>query len=339
MPDFISVFNTPGNAVLNSSDVNWSAAEVPASGCTGGIGAGTFPRWFIALNYTTCFVKIVGTTASIDLACPMDMYIDGNTTPTPYNNLPSGFLLQTAIFNCGILPSACDVDTSVDISCAPNVPLTLGTAVSPPGPSVTFPLSPLALCGLNTLAILVTKDVFTSSGRLTAVYDVTLAPIVAPYSGNQLAGYYGTYVRWSTTLNVVKISDTEVNVTDSAGQLGDFNHATDPFQFHYTILATGAISAVTAAIIGVRTGSLVRLTPPSPPVGYDPTIPPVTVGRSNSGNLFGGVILGSVIIANYSGLYVITPGKSNDTYYDRVNGGTEDFKIPDPFIKTGFIDG
>jgi hypothetical protein len=48
----------------------------------------------------------------------------------------------------------------------------------------------------------------------------------------------------------------------------------------------------------------------------------------------------TVITADPSGLYVITAGKTNDTLYDNHTGPTtQDFAIPQPFIKTGFIDG
>lgn len=46
-----------------------------------------------------------------------------------------------------------------------------------------------------------------------------------------------------------------------------------------------------------------------------------------------------VLSVDVSGIYTIVKDKTNDTLYDRLAGSvtTEDFKIPDPFIKTGFI--
>lgn len=57
----------------------------------------------------------------------------------------------------------------------------------------------------------------------------------------------------------------------------------------------------------------------------------------------GSVQLGpnSVIIANGSGIYKLTNGKSNDTIYvdSTIGSGTTDVAIPNPFVETGFIGG
>lgn len=56
----------------------------------------------------------------------------------------------------------------------------------------------------------------------------------------------------------------------------------------------------------------------------------------------GSVILGSFIINNFdgSGIYVLVPGKRNDTIYNTARDGTTtDYKIPNPFGRTGFISG
>lgn len=56
----------------------------------------------------------------------------------------------------------------------------------------------------------------------------------------------------------------------------------------------------------------------------------------------GSITLGSytVLVANGSGIYVLTPGKTDDTLYSSSRDGTTwDARIPDPFVKTGFIRG
>lgn len=56
----------------------------------------------------------------------------------------------------------------------------------------------------------------------------------------------------------------------------------------------------------------------------------------------GSVSLGSLIIllTDHSGIYTLVPGKSNDTLYSSLRDGTtKNVKIPNPFIKTGFIGG
>ena len=62
---------------------------------------------------------------------------------------------------------------------------------------------------------------------------------------------------------------------------------------------------------------------------------------TGNGVQFGGtVLLGSltVLVDSGSGIYFISPGKTNDTIYDRNNPGQSIIvKIPNPFAKTGFI--
>jgi len=44
-------------------------------------------------------------------------------------------------------------------------------------------------------------------------------------------------------------------------------------------------------------------------------------------------------VDDVSGIYTLVPNKRNDTYWTRNNGvDTEDVKIPDPFVETGFVD-
>jgi hypothetical protein len=48
-----------------------------------------------------------------------------------------------------------------------------------------------------------------------------------------------------------------------------------------------------------------------------------------------------VLSADVSGIYTLVKDKTDDTLYKRIGFsvfiGTEDFKIPDPFVKTGFV--
>lgn len=80
----------------------------------------------------------------------------------------------------------------------------------------------------------------------------------------------------------------------------------------------------------------------------DPTIPnwpviTITPIIVISGTTFSGSIPLTpfvITLADASGIYSLTPGKTNDTVYDNVNPPeTIDVKIPNPFIKTGFIGG
>lgn len=48
----------------------------------------------------------------------------------------------------------------------------------------------------------------------------------------------------------------------------------------------------------------------------------------------------NVLLTNASGIYTLVENKTNDTLYSSLRDGTtRNVKIPDPFIKTGFVDG
>lgn len=84
--------------------------------------------------------------------------------------------------------------------------------------------------------------------------------------------------------------------------------------------------------------------PKYPPEGIPPgTILPVDpIKVAIRGKTFDGiVIIGSftILYSQSSGIYELSPSKTNDTLYLHNTGETADYSIPEPFIKTGFIDG
>lgn len=76
-----------------------------------------------------------------------------------------------------------------------------------------------------------------------------------------------------------------------------------------------------------------------------PTLPsqgPVPITITNPTQFSGTAMIGPLTIleANSSGIYTLTSGKTCDTIYiSTSNNETEDIKIPNPTIKTGFIGG
>jgi len=86
---------------------------------------------------------------------------------------------------------------------------------------------------------------------------------------------------------------------------------------------------------------------PFEPIIYNPPRPAIThipitmVVQIVSTEFTGSVLLGTfeIMIADASGIYNITPNKTNDTLYSQNSLTIEEVKIPTPFIKTGFIGG
>lgn len=72
----------------------------------------------------------------------------------------------------------------------------------------------------------------------------------------------------------------------------------------------------------------------------DEILPPGTLSGAGYGgfNLGGTSLDDAVFMMNVSGIYTLVEGKLHDTLYERMTGITShDVKIPDPFVKTGFI--
>lgn len=80
--------------------------------------------------------------------------------------------------------------------------------------------------------------------------------------------------------------------------------------------------------------------PDEVPVPSSPPYPEGTLEGVGYGgfNLGGTSLEDAVFIMNPSGIYTLVEGKLHDTLYERMTGiTTQDVKIPDPFVKTGFI--
>ena len=75
--------------------------------------------------------------------------------------------------------------------------------------------------------------------------------------------------------------------------------------------------------------------------GEPPSPIPIIIIVADPGTQFAGSVpLGTftILVANATGIYRLTPGKANDTLYHSARDGTTyDVKIPNPFGKTGFF--
>lgn len=81
------------------------------------------------------------------------------------------------------------------------------------------------------------------------------------------------------------------------------------------------------------------ISPPSDPINvvFDADVPDIIITGSG-GVDFGGAST-IVYIEDPSGIYTLVNHKTNDTLYNRIDVDPIDVKIPDPFIKTGYIGG
>jgi hypothetical protein len=152
----------------------------------------------------------------------------------------------------------------------------------------------------------------------------------------------GTYFRWSSTLT--KTPDiggpgTEVTITDASGQLLQAEEI-----LFYPDTGEGYGDPVRIPINSYyvtewTSTSLIFTVPIDLGIPWNTTLAIVIVinGFSFSGEVPMGIL--SPTLIDGSGIYTLSKGKRNDTFYDRSTTPVEtiDRKIPDPLIKTGFF--
>ncbi len=142
------------------------------------------------------------------------------------------------------------------------------------------------------------------------------------------------------SIPIISANSKETIILTSPASTGgtalDFTHA--PVSIQYIDL-NGVVQTVAATPLATNPDNYPFTVPPLPNI--DPT-KPITIIAVGDGTQFSGTVaLGilTITIANGAGIYVITSGKTADTFYTNsaVNNTTADTKILDPFIKTGFI--
>lgn len=112
---------------------------------------------------------------------------------------------------------------------------------------------------------------------------------------------------------------------------------TTSYSFHDSVFATGDY---TYWIIVYRYSPVGALSPDSPPtyISFDPEPSGVFTITGSGGVDFGGSPT-IVYIEDASGIYTLINRKTNDSLYNRIEDDILDVKIPDPFVRTGFIGG
>ena len=157
------------------------------------------------------------------------------------------------------------------------------------------------------------------------------------------AGVTGTYILWSTQLTSSPANATTGNIitiNDGAGLLNDVVSFA---------MVSSAGTVIVPTISGTRTANQVKLIVPAGLGSFGTRI--YIHGLLTSGVVIlgsftlgiGGITLTGaaeiLLLEDVSGIYTLTPDKTDDTVYNRIPATAEtiDVKIPDPFAKTAFI--
>lgn len=291
---------TPGGATTN-------VALLSGANSTTGNPAVTYNAGGVALTGTLLFLG--------------DFFLDGSIIPTPFASLPAGFRVLTSTFivragsNINNFPS-----TSFFVTGAGDIERQW---TSPPQGTLLYSKTfspPQSALLINTfIGIRVSKLAPEGEGsfydfNVNGNYDIlAFTYTMDPPSGSSVeAGPEGDLITISSILS-------------------DPNHLK---LNHLTIsVACGPITIVT------QTETLFTFYLPEACSGAGST----SIVATGDGTQFSGSVpLGSLVIllTDHSGIYTLVPGKSNDTLYSSLRDGTtRDVKIPNPFIKTGFIGG
>lgn len=241
-------------------------------------------------------------------------YLDGSGSPTAFNSLPSGFTIDSAILQLKCdngmdnFPTATILMeySALETRNISNIPFDSGLNYFF---THTLPTTALHLFG-DGMGI---EFTYVAGGipvfqffEIAGNYSIsTFTFTMTPPSGNVEVG---------ELITIEATGDDPINFS----QVGIFAGATPivPIyqdQFTFTFLIPSGLSGAT-----------------------------VFTALGNGVQFSGSVTLGTltILVTNGSGIYTLVLNKTDDTLYSSLRDGTTyDVKIPNPFIKTGFIGG
>jgi hypothetical protein len=260
------------------------------------------------------FFNTVGARTARFVVDDQNIIVDG--VPTAFNLLPSGFKPTSLTIHCSaqnfLLSGAGNVYISFEplgFESGPFIDQQLDIPFSFDYPSVVIP-SILSL----------------SLSNFGVRFDLVNGGSNGAFGGLYLTG---DYIIEQFNLNL-DLSEAGQNVTP--GQTSTIKS-----------LDGKAAGFITQVFVGDKKATIIyrdkyRIRFKVPNVGGPSSPHDVTVrGKQFKGVKF--VAAFTVIYAEASGIYELVPSKSNDTLYIHdVEETTEDFAIPEPFAKTGFIE-
>lgn len=261
-----------------------------------------------------------------------EYYLDGAAVPTPFGSLPPGFTPTSASIRSKVNFASNGTTFRRFVQFASlleEVEIIVGAGVinSTPFPNPTIP-SALNLLN-NGMGI---RHLLAGIGANNVQIDLL-----------EIEGNYDS-VAFQYTLDPAAGSDVEANTPDINGEPANngtlITIESDPLDPTHLLLDELTISVTCGSvIIKTQTETLLEFWIPSSCSGSGST----NITATGNGVQFSGSVnLGALNIleTDGSGIYVITPGKTNDTLYSSERDGTtRDVKIPNPLGKTGFVGG
>jgi hypothetical protein len=319
-------------------DVGWNTATTP---CTSDVAleTGFISRIFCVTRTPSPVAITLGSIVfEFDQATAL-FSLDGGAAIS-FNSLPSGFLATDLTINykigghCGNAQADMTANFYVNDVLVSSV-VNTGGAVDFSGNFTYDICQGNDLTGTQIIAKRLKLEIVHASaaaGGNNSAYGNFFSNTAFVATGNYFIFRQSTII---TPTDPIETGDTVTVTSDPAG--------INPIDFSQLLTATlewtdsgGTPHSISIpSILWITfTLHLWRFTIPAGVTG------PIVFLRITSTEFSGTVTLGrlmTIFFLNATGIYTLTPGKTNDTLYDNDNGGTIDAKFPNPFWKTGFI--
>jgi hypothetical protein len=275
-----------------------------------------------------------------------NVFLDGSPTGINLQSLPAGFQLinlqelttPAASFPTGIGSCA----TNLGASSVAEIQIRFGLY----GPTnfVANGVTPSTIVLVDDIDFESPIDLLSFLlADLSTVYDGVNVVVASIADVIDIEGEYTTF-QYTYTIDPVDGSNVEPNTPDINGEPANngtlITIESDPLDPDHVLLDELTISVTCGSIIiKTQTETLLEFWIPVDCSGAGDI---AIVATGNGVQFSGSVVLATLNIleTDGSGIYVITPGKTNDTLYSSERDGTtRDVKIPNPLGKTGFVGG
>lgn len=192
-------------------------------------------------------------------------------------------------------------------------------------------------CGFTMLQILS----YTGNGAGSQVINLTpisgrfpLFALVCPTSGAQAAIFRDPSHAGVNSARFDTLANTATGITAGAIDQITVGSSLNANGVIYNIFCIPGTSA------GWLNGTFFPPNCDNPDPWYNPPVDPPEIAIISNGGLSLDGLVPLTLLKDISGIYTMISGKTDDTLIDRQTGQVSvDVKIPDPFIKTGYIGG
>jgi hypothetical protein len=261
-----------------------------------------------------------------------------NGVPTDVNNLPLGFNILTASLSLHFIPVFNGSATSPSPTSQSEIISGLVRYSSSYVQNDLTLLNGIPIGSLtysNPIIAGVMFDIFQITDRIDNTSSSPATSVGWDTPATNALVTAGTYSIISTKWVISNLTNPGKEFVP--GDTGKITSSDGSYNFSTVTKVT--INSTDITVFTVQTAAEVQFVVPSntPSESNQPTT--VTDPTNFTGSALAGYV--TVVTADASGVYTLTPGATHDTVYisSQVDGTTNNVAIPNPFASTGFING